>query len=208
MKGKIFLVSFLLVLSFGGLLAIFWYQESQYLLPTPVPNDYHAVNTGQAVELISLPGMIPGKPILLHFFNPDCPCSRFNMEHVRRLISQYQDQLQVYAVIHTEDEDITTAASSFQDHYDLPVPVIVDRDHTLANACGVYSTPQAALIDTKGKLYYRGNYNRSRYCTAANSNFAQMAIDSLLARKPSPVFMELATRSYGCELPAKLVLQK
>ncbi len=60
---------------------------------------------------------------------------------------------------------------------------------------------QAALIDPDGRLYFRGNYNKSRYCTLKNSNFARMAIDSLLAGAPAPGLGELATKSYGCELP-------
>lgn len=199
MKSKLVFVSVLLTLSFAGILAIFWYQESQYLLPTPIPSNYQLVAAGKAVHLPALPGIDNRKPLLLHFFNPDCPCSRFNIEHFRKLMSKYQGRLQFYAVLHTTDENET--AEKFQKKYELGIPVISNTDHRLAIACGVYATPQAAIIDQDGKLYFRGNYNKSRYCTDANSNFAQMAIDSLLASKPSPDFIELATTAYGCQLP-------
>ncbi|MCS6821844.1 MAG: hypothetical protein NZ551_08235, partial [Microscillaceae bacterium] len=78
---------------------------------------------------------------------------------------------------------------------------IVDDTGEIAQQCGVYSTPQAVILNTKNQLYYRGNYNRARYCTDKKTNYAQMAMDSLLAQKPPPNFGLLATKAYGCELP-------
>jgi hypothetical protein len=80
------------------------------------------------------------------------------------------------------------------------IKIVVDKNEKLAKACGVYSTPQAALIQSSNKLYFRGNYNRSRYCVDKNSNFVQMALDSLMASKEPPHFIELATQSYGCSI--------
>ncbi|MEP6930797.1 MAG: AhpC/TSA family protein, partial [Flavobacterium sp.] len=57
------------------------------------------------------------------------------------------------------------------------------------------------IIDPSQNLYYRGNYNKTRYCTNADSNYAQMAIDSLLKQTLSPSFDALALRAYGCSLP-------
>jgi hypothetical protein len=84
----------------------------------------------------------------------------------------------------------------------LGVPYLLDASGKTAEKCGVYSTPQAVILTPEHELYYRGNYNRARYCTDKNSNFTQMALDSLLAGNPPPVFNISATRAYGCELPA------
>jgi hypothetical protein len=178
MKGKNLIVSAVLAASFISILAIFWYQENQYLLPTPVPENYEAVNPGEFPNIDINKNNTDNKPVLLHFFNPDCPCSKFNIEHFRQIVSRYKDQIHFYAVLHTEDTQ--GAKERFLARYELNIPVILDTDKKIAIACGVYSTPQAALITPQGQLYYRGNYNKSRYCTDANSNFAQMAIDSLL----------------------------
>ena len=77
---------------------------------------------------------------------------------------------------------------------------VVDENNAIAQACGVYSTPQAAIVDYDAKLFYRGNYNRSRYCTARATNFAELSLLALLNNQPSPSFGLLATQSYGCEL--------
>lgn len=87
-----------------------------------------------------------------------------------------------------------------EDYFEGEIKIIRDIDRLFANELGVYSTPQAAIINTENKLYYRGNYNRSRYCTDPGSNFVQMALDSLFKGTHPPDFGLLATVSYGCGL--------
>lgn len=187
---------FILVSVFAGIAAIFWYQEIQYLLPTPVPKDYRVVLPQQVIQFDSaLIAQKNGKPKLLHFFSPDCPCSRFNLKHFLTLNRKYNKTIDFYVVI--ADKKKVTSAQYMIGH---AVPVIIDSNEQLAKACGVYSTPQAALIQHNNQLYFRGNYNRSRFCTNKNSNFVQMAMDSLLAGREPPHFIELATQSYGCNI--------
>ena len=90
-------------------------------------------------------------------------------------------------------------AKGIQEKFDLTIPVLFDT--SIATLCGVYSTPQAVLINQDKTLYYRGNYNKSRYCTDKKSNYAQMAIDSLLGQKQNPIFNQNALIAYGCTLP-------
>jgi hypothetical protein len=183
-----------------SIVTIFWFQELQYLMPTPVPIGYEVVKPEDLIRYDSL--LIPqqppyaDKPKLLHFFNPDCPCSRFNLKHFETLTRTYNKEIDFYVVVES-DEKIERAKGLI----DRDVTIIVDQNKKLANACGVYSTPQAAIIQTSNRLYFRGNYNRSRYCTNKESNFVQMALDSLVANKQPPIFNELATNSYGCSIP-------
>ncbi len=179
---------------------IFWQQEIQYAQPTPVPAGYRAVVPGQVLKLpVDLP-LLKQQPVLFHFFNPACPCSRFNLKHFRALVKQYGNAITFCAVV---PENYLGQTEQVRQSLGISVAVIADEGKQLARMCGVYSTPQAALLDVKGRLYYRGNYNKSRYCTLKATNFTQMAIDSLLAGLPAPLFGNLATRSYGCELPIK-----
>lgn len=192
-------VALIIILS-GILVAIagvFWYQEMRYLMPTPVPVGYQVIHPEELIQYDTV--LLPQqhkKPKLLHFFSPECPCSRFNLKHFQALRREYGDAIDFYVVVDS-DEKVEPAKGLISSE----VTIVVDRSKKLAKACGVYSTPQAAIIQTSNRLYFRGNYNRSRYCTSKESNFVQMALDSLVANKRPPLFNELAIQSYGCSIP-------
>lgn len=186
----------MLLIVFGGIFALFWYNEWVYSLPTPIPQDYVEVKPGTAIVLPARLLALNNKPVFIHFFNPSCPCSRFNIPHFQSLVKAYEGRVNFAAVVlhkksYTEEE--------VRRKLGVDIPIIFDAG--LATSCGVYSTPQAVLINTDHKLYYRGNYNKSRYCNDKNSNYAQMAIDSLLRKRFDVKFNPLALKAYGCELP-------
>jgi len=174
--------------------ALFWYNEYRYTLPTPVPQNYKAVNNGTTIKLLSGLQLDKNKPVLLHFFNPGCPCSRFNLAHVKSLIKQYNNKVS-FAVVLVTDKDISPG--EIKQKYDLDVPVINNR--ALAAACGVYSTPQAVILTPQHQLVYRGNYNSSRYCTNKKTEYARQALDDVLQGIPVAT-TPLAAKAYGCGL--------
>jgi hypothetical protein len=195
MMRKVFVFSWLAII-LSGIVALFWYNEWKYNLPTPVPRGYVATATGTFIHLPYVDKAGNSKPVFLHFFNPDCPCSRFNMEHVRALIKTYGNEVNFKMVLvnskNYSDKEI-------QRRFDVNIPVL--RDTALAAACGVYSTPQAVILDAQQKLFYRGNYNRSRYCADKKTNFAQAALEALLQHNYNMAFDPLAIKAYGCQLP-------
>jgi len=194
--GKKLLLGLWFSLLFAAVCALFWKNEFKYNLPTPIPNNYHDIAMGSKIDLGKC-CVMDNKPVFVHFFNPDCPCSRFNVPHVTGLIKKYGDRIHFKIVVLNKQKNFTI--EEIQKKFDAPVPVYFDE--AMAAKCGVISTPQAVLIDASHHLYYRGNYNKTRYCTDAASNYAQMAIDSLLTKSDSPTFEALALRAYGCSLP-------
>jgi hypothetical protein len=185
-----------LVLLLSAIGALFWYNEWVYHLPTPVPMNYKPVYPGEVIALKAPLKTDNEKPLFLHFFNPDCPCSRFNISNFRSLVRQYGRQVNFVIVIMSK-KPFTVKA--IQDKFDLNIPVLFDE--SIAASCGVYSTPQAVLLDTDHKLYFRGNYNSGRYCTDEKTSFAKIAIAGLLADHARLVFSQLALKAYGCQLP-------
>ncbi|MBR09394.1 MAG: AhpC/TSA family protein [Rickettsiales bacterium] len=173
--------------------ALFWWTEVQYLLPTPIPEGYQEVYIEQKVYPGNSTQEQLSKPVFYHFFTTNCPCSRFNLTHFNSLRRSYGDSLDFVVVIPAED-DISKARPYFEGE----TKIIRDVNQEFAIALGVYSTPQAVIIDTDHQLYFRGNYNKARYCTDPLSNFAQMAIDSLGTGASPPKFGPLATIAYGC----------
>ncbi|RYY30669.1 MAG: TlpA family protein disulfide reductase [Chitinophagaceae bacterium] len=184
-----------LTILFTTIVGFFWYNDLVYRLPTPVPPNYSPVLTGSIVAVPGRPNN-QGKPVFLHFFNPDCPCSRFNIKHVRALIKEYGEKADFKVVLVTTKD---YSPAEIRERFELDVPVIIDSN--LAPAYGVYSTPQAVIINSNNQLYYRGNYNRSRYCTDKKTNYAEIAISNLLKNRSAGEFESFALKSYGCELP-------
>lgn len=185
-----------LTLLFSTIITLFWQNEWRYSLPTPIPANYKLVAKG---EKIHLPGQLHysnNKPLFLHFFNPECPCSRFNLEHFKSLLKQYDNEVN-FAMILVSNKKFT--AEKIRSKYDVDIPVFVNTD--IAARCGVYSTPQAVIIDTAGMLFYRGNYNRARYCTDKETEYARIALMALLNKRSVTRFDRYALTAYGCELP-------
>jgi hypothetical protein len=185
-----------LSLLFVGIVVLFWRNEWVYSLPTPVPENYKTVNTGSTIEFAGKFNPGNDRPLFLHFFNPDCPCSRFNIAHFKSLVRQYGNEVD-FRIVVMNNSDYT--AREIQEKFDIKIPVSFDS--TIAVSCGVYSTPQAVIISADHKLYYRGNYNKSRYCTDKKSNYAQIALEGLLHRNSTMVFDRFALTAYGCQLP-------
>ena len=194
--GKGVVIIWLVIL--GSVVAVlFWYNEWIYSLPTPVPASYRLVNTKEHISIASKLNADPSKPIFLHFFNPDCPCSRFNAPHFRTLVKKYGDKVTFVAVpMIMLGHDYSN--EEIQEKLGVDIPVW--REKGVAEACGVYSTPQAVVINNDLTLFYRGNYNKSRYCTDKNSNYAEMAITSILDNSAIPDFGPMALKAYGCTI--------
>lgn len=189
-------------LSVGLIAAAFWQQDWRYSLPTPRPSDLRQPEIGERLRMSSAGVSIRGRgPLFLHFFNPDCPCSRFNLDHIRSLIQKNKGKVRFVAVLQGEGgaQHLTEAFQKLG----LGIESVVDEDGAVGRLTGVYSTPQAVLIDGSERLYFRGNYNSSRYCTSVESEYARIALESMLAGKASKAVDPGAAISYGCPLPRK-----
>ena len=194
MKKVLIMTWLVLLLSAVG--ALFWYNEWVYHLPTPIPKNYKPVSQGSIIKLNTLLEADHTKPLFLHFFNPDCPCSKFNIANFKSLVKLYGDRVKFVIVVMNNN---LYSAKQIQDKLDLDLPVTFDP--SLAVSCGVYSTPQAALLNRYHVLYYRGNYNSSRYCTDEKTSYAKIALEGLLLNHQKISFNQLALRAYGCRLP-------
>jgi hypothetical protein len=194
-----------------GLLAFagytLWEQDWKWGLPTPRPLNLKQPAIGAPLELpeavSSRWSPSSGRPLFLHFFNPGCPCSRFNQDHVRDLIRAHQGRVTIVAVIEPEGGPVAASAVATAER-ELGVPVLLDADGAIATRVGVYSSPQAVIVAPTGSLYYRGNSNLARYCTDAQTEFARIAIEHVLAGDPTYDAPVQARIAYGCPLPSTL----
>ncbi|HET8860812.1 TlpA family protein disulfide reductase [Marivirga sp.] len=145
-------------------------------------------------------GLQNDEQLFIHFYNFDCPCSRFNIKEFQNLVIQYGSEVKFLAILETVDKE-ESEIQNFKDKYDLGIKIQLDREGVIAEQLGVYSTPQAVLIKNQ-QIYFSGNYNKARFCTTQNTKFASLALSAMVEGREPPIFPELATVAYGCELPA------
>jgi hypothetical protein len=94
-------------------------------------------------------------------------------------------------------------ARQYREEYRLPFPVLVDSGRTLARATGATVTPEAAVLDGKGALVYRGrindlyvDYGKTR--RAPTQHDLRDALESALRGEP---VRTPRTRVFGCAIP-------
>lgn len=186
-------------LCLGAGLAAFWYQDWQYSLPTPRPEGLEQPDLGTRIDVADLLGrQHAGRPVAIHVVDPDCPCSRFNRDHLRSLVRRFGDRVAFVALVQGS-ETPEALVESFAD-WGVPVEAQPDPGGRRAARLGAYSTPQAVVLTAEGRLYFRGNYNRTRYCVDRRTEFARIALESLLRGAPLPDLPDDARVAYGCPL--------
>ena len=182
---------------------VFWAQDAKYSLPTPKPAGLFQPPIGSTVALAPALERIwqdkPAEFLFVHTYNPFCPCSRFNLDHVESLVESHHDKVTFVALIQgNPSEKVMTSLRGKLEGMTL----IEDRDGRFAAQFGVYSTPQAVILDGRHSIQFRGNYNLSRYCNNPETEFARVALESLLLGKIPPAETN-SNLAYGCALLKK-----
>ena len=186
-------------LCLGTAVAAFWYQDWRYSLPTPRPAGLSQPALGDPIDVATVLGApFQGRAIAVHVLDPECPCSRFNRDHLRSLVRRFGDRLQFVALVQGS-QDPGALQRSFES-WGIPAAVVADPGGRRAARLGVYSTPQAVVIDGEARLFFRGNYNSARYCVDKRTEFARIAIEALLAGRALPPLPSEARIAYGCPL--------
>lgn len=161
----------------------FWWFQFRFLPPVEVPLLSHE-------QLIQLAEQLPSSetPRVVHFFNPDCLCSRFNESHVRMIIRRYQQLGVEFAVLVPAPTQIALAERVFG------VPAF---SYAL-DAAQLY-TPMALVLDHQADLAYIGSYSDSLLCTFETGQLIEDALDALLNnQRPT---LQQASGSCTCPWP-------
>jgi peroxiredoxin len=96
------------------------------------------------------------KATLFYFIATTCPISNTYAPDISRISTEFLESgVKSYAVL--TDESLTPAeAATYKSEYNLTCPVVLDPLHKLVARVGATVTPEAVVIDRKGRLIYRG----------------------------------------------------
>lgn len=202
MKVLIWIVSLFVFLTL--IVFIFWNQEVKYLLPTPKPKNIVQLKNGDKapVHVLGL-DINSNKNLLVHFYNPNCPCTKFNMNEIKLLSFEYKDDVELVVVAQTKNI-YEGLEQEIQSQFLHPIKVVLDKSGSIAKAFGIYASPQMVLVDKQLTVVYSGNYNISRYCTSKKTAFGKQSLEYLVqnAVNENLEFLKGNQLSYGCLLPS------
>ena len=193
----------LVALWLAGTVYAFWWFEFRHLRPFELEATERAESFSGEGLATALAGLLPEgertTATLFHFWDPACPCSRFNELHVRELRERYAAEGIRFAVIprpgrfDSGEEARRAAAEQFGE------VELVELSEARFRELPVPSAPALAILDAADDeppaLAYFGPYSVGAVCSSSTGTFAESTLDELLAGKRP---RQLNTVAFGC----------
>lgn len=129
---------------------------------------------------------------VLHFWDPDCACSRFNEAHVEQITASYAAMGVRFLVVDrraspAQGPDLYDAFGQHVERYAAPLQPL--------EQLAIPASPAAAVFDREGRLAYFGPYSEGAACLTGNGDFVEQVLDKLLAgERPQ----QINTAAFGC----------
>lgn len=141
---------------------------------------------------------IKGKPAMVIFLHPECPCSRASVTELSRLIGRMPRDLSVTAYFLQLEGEAWSAENSslWKSVSRLPgVKIVPDAHGQMARVFGAETSGTTLLYDAEGRLRFRGGITSGRGHEGENES-EEALISSLRDMKPQPT----STNVFGCSL--------
>ncbi len=160
---------------------------------------------GERVDNVSLEDLngnrtlitLPGRTTAIVFLSAECPISN---EYNDRMSALYRDLSASpvrWIFVNANQNESTTAVKEHVRAAEFPFPVHRDRANRLADRLGATVTPEAFVIDTEGRLRYRGHIDDSRNAARAQFHGLREALDAVLKGQP---VARPQTKAFGCTI--------
>jgi len=119
------------------------------------------------------------KVVVFVFFSVSCPYSNLFADHVGALSGQYRDRGVLFVGVNSNQGETPEEAAAYAREHALRFPCLKDKGARVAEILGAEVTPEAFLVDSKGRLRYRGQV-RSR----KGKPYLEEALREVLADRP------------------------
>ena len=129
------------------------------------------------------------KPSVLIFQMTDCPISNLYAPEIGRIIADYSAKGVSFFRVYVDQDLSAKSALTHGKEYGLQSPIILDPRMALAKRVGATVSPEAVVLDPKGKVVYRGriddrvvDYGKVR--DQARRQDLRIALNQTLAGEP------------------------
>ena len=144
----------------------------------------------QLARVVGITMANKGQATVVHYWDSNCPCNKFNEAHVKQLMQHYGKQGVRFVVV--ASGDMNKARQIFSDS---AVAAYVD---VLPPQSQPPSSPAVAVMDAQGELAYFGPYSVGAVCSVQSGAFVEKALDKVLVgTNPKQV----NTLAVGCYCP-------
>jgi hypothetical protein len=90
------------------------------------------------------------------FTRTDCPISNRYAPTIQRLCDTFSLRGVVFYLVYVDPQQSAADIASHRQTYDYPCAAVRDLDHRFVNQVGARVTPEAIVVDSKGRVVYRG----------------------------------------------------
>lgn len=140
------------------------------------------------------------KAIVLIFITTDCPVANYFQPTLTRLTETYAKQKVPFFLLHSDRDTKPDVAIKHVEEFKVKAPVVLDKSQYFARRVGAKVTPEAFVIDRKGRTVYRGRINDlyadyGKRRRTPRTNDLRDALDSFLNGEQIKV---AKTKAVGC----------
>jgi thiol-disulfide isomerase/thioredoxin len=130
------------------------------------------------------------KAVVVLFLSSSCPYARYFAPHLRELHERYGPRGVLFLGVDSNRWDTRDEVAEMARQQGFAFPVVKEDGHAIADVLGARATPEAFLLDSEGRLRYRG-WVKSRQ----ESPDLQHALDDVLEGRP---VRRSETKAFGC----------
>ena len=149
---------------------------------------------GASHSLASLKGK---NGTVIIFIATKCPVSNAYNDRMEKVFEDYQAKGINVVGINSNSTEPAAEVKSHAAEKGLKFTILKDDGNKIADRLGAFATPEAYVLDAKGKLVYHGRIDNSRDPAGVESSDLREALNAVVAGKP---VTKTEAKAFGCSI--------
>ncbi len=134
---------------------------------------------------------------VLIFIATKCPVSNAYNDRMEKLYEDYQAKGVNVVGINANSTEPAAEVKAHAAEKGLKFTILKDDGNKIADRLGAFATPEAYVLDVKGKLVYHGRIDNSRDPAGIATSDLRDALNEVLAGKP---VSKTEAKAFGCTI--------